>query len=41
MEKCLFDAIINEMNTIGLDINNLRGKGYDNGFNIKRNLTIN
>ena len=33
--KGLFDAIINEMNTIGLDISNMRGQGYDNGSNMK------
>ncbi|XP_058778632.1 uncharacterized protein LOC131652705 [Vicia villosa] len=33
--KGLFDAIINEINIIGLDISNLRGQGYDNGSNMK------
>ena len=33
--KDLFDVIMNEINTIGLDISNLRGQGYDNGFNMK------
>ena len=28
-EKRLFDAIMNEINNIGLDISNLRGKHYD------------
>lgn len=26
---------MNELNIIGLDISNLRGQGYDNGFNMK------
>ena len=33
--KCLFDAIIDELKIIGLDINDLRGQGYDNGSNMK------
>ncbi|KAL5169536.1 Zinc finger MYM-type protein 1 [Glycine soja] len=32
---CVFDAIMNEINNIGLDICNLRGQGYDNGSNMK------
>ena len=36
--KCLFDAIIDELKIIGLDINDLRGQGYDNGSNMKRKL---
>ena len=35
LEKGLFDVIMNEINTIGLDISNLRGQGYDNGSNMK------
>lgn len=33
--KNLFDAIMNEINNIGLNISNLRGQGYDNGSNMK------
>ena len=33
--KGLFDAIVDEIKNIGLDINNLRGQGYDNGSNMK------
>ncbi|KAH1232638.1 hypothetical protein GmHk_09G025242 [Glycine max] len=33
--KCLFDAIMNEINNIGLDISNLKGQGYNNGSNMK------
>ncbi|XP_058732697.1 uncharacterized protein LOC131604263 [Vicia villosa] len=33
--KGIFDAIVNEINTIGIDISNLRGQGYDNGSNMK------
>jgi len=33
--KCLFDAIIDELKIVGLDINDLRGQGYDNGSNMK------
>ena len=33
--KNLFDAILNEINNIGLNISNLRGQGYDNGSNMK------
>ena len=33
--KNLFDAIMNEINNIGLDISNLKGQGYDNGSNMK------
>ena len=33
--KGLSDAIMNELVTIGLDISNLRGQGYDNGSNMK------
>jgi len=28
-EKGLFDAIMNEINNIGLDISNIRGQHYD------------
>ena len=30
-EKCLFDEIINVINILELDINDIRGQGYDNG----------
>ncbi|KAL5190754.1 Zinc finger MYM-type protein 1 [Glycine soja] len=30
-----FDAIIDELKIVGLDINDLRGQGYDNGSNMK------
>ncbi|XP_073101993.1 uncharacterized protein [Elaeis guineensis] len=33
--KGLFDVIMDEIKYIGLDINNLRGQGYDNGSNMK------
>ena len=33
--KGLFDAIIDELKIVGLDINDLRGQGYDNGSNMK------
>ncbi|KAK9053417.1 hypothetical protein SSX86_030051 [Deinandra increscens subsp. villosa] len=33
--KGLFDSIIKEINRMGLDINNVRGQGYDNGSNMK------
>jgi len=33
--KCLFDASVDELKNIQLDINDLRGQGYDNGFSIK------
>ncbi|KAL2989744.1 hypothetical protein AAZX31_11G155500 [Glycine max] len=36
--KGLFDAIIDELKIVGLDINDLRGQGYDNGSNMKRKL---
>lgn len=31
----LFNFITNELNSMNLDINNLRGQGYDNGSNMK------
>ncbi|XP_023739006.1 uncharacterized protein LOC111887007 [Lactuca sativa] len=31
----LFDVLQNELNLLDLDINNVRGQGYDNGSNIK------
>ena len=34
-EKGLFEAIMNEINNISIDINYLRGQGYDNGSNMK------
>jgi len=34
-EKGLFEAIMNEINNISLDINYLRGQGYDNESNMK------
>ncbi|XP_075091514.1 uncharacterized protein LOC142171720 [Nicotiana tabacum] len=34
-EKGLFEVIIDEIKNIGLDIDNLRGQGYDNGSNMK------
>ncbi|XP_049369583.1 uncharacterized protein LOC125834477 [Solanum verrucosum] len=33
--KGLFEVILDEIKCIGLDIDNLRGQGYDNGFNMK------
>ncbi|XP_070052794.1 uncharacterized protein [Nicotiana tomentosiformis] len=33
--KCLFEVIVDEIKSIGLDIDNLRGQGYDNGSNMK------
>ncbi|KAL8245965.1 hypothetical protein R6Q59_007181 [Mikania micrantha] len=33
--KGLFDAIVEEINKLGLDIDNVRGQGYDNGSNMK------
>ncbi|KAL0017278.1 hypothetical protein SO802_004347, partial [Lithocarpus litseifolius] len=34
-EKGLFDEIINVINILELDINDIRGQGYDNGSNMK------
>ena len=34
-EKELFDTIIDEIKNLGLDINDVRGQGYDNGFDMK------
>ena len=31
----LFDVLQNELKNLGLDIDNLRGQGYDNGSNMK------
>ena len=33
--KGLFDTIIDEIKNLGLDINDVRGQGYDNGSNMK------
>ena len=33
--KCLFEVIVDEIKNIRLDINNLRGSGYNNGSNMK------
>ncbi|XP_023770777.2 uncharacterized protein LOC111919452 [Lactuca sativa] len=33
--KGLYDAIVDEIKNIGLDINDVRGQGYDNGSNMK------
>ncbi|XP_076890376.1 uncharacterized protein LOC143541427 [Bidens hawaiensis] len=33
--KGLFDAIIKEISNLGLDVNDIRGQGYDNGSNMK------
>ncbi|KAK4727022.1 hypothetical protein R3W88_031939 [Solanum pinnatisectum] len=33
--KGLFEVILDETKCIGLDIDNLRGQGYDNGSNMK------
>jgi len=33
--NCLFNVIIDELKILGLDINDLRGQGYDNGSNMK------
>ncbi|XP_059290873.1 uncharacterized protein LOC132044404 [Lycium ferocissimum] len=33
--KGVFEAIIDEIKNVGLDIDNLRGQGYDNGSNMK------
>ena len=34
-EKCLFDEIINVINILELDINDIRGQGYNDGSNMK------
>jgi hypothetical protein len=34
-EQGLFDALQNELQNLGLDIDNVRGQGYDNGSNMK------
>ncbi|KAL2964683.1 hypothetical protein AAZX31_16G017900 [Glycine max] len=39
-KKYLFDAIMNEINNVELDISNLRGQGYDNGSNHIDSLTL-
>ena len=31
----LFDVLVSELKNLGLDIDNLRGQGYDNGSNMK------
>ncbi|XP_076959287.1 uncharacterized protein LOC143635311 [Bidens hawaiensis] len=33
--KGLFDAIVELINKVGLDVNDIRGQGYDNGSNMK------
>jgi hypothetical protein len=33
--KGLFDVLVGELNHLGLDIDNVRGQGYDNGSNMK------
>jgi len=33
--NCLFNVIIDELKVLGLDVNNLRGQGYDNESNMK------
>jgi len=33
----LYDVIVDELKNRQLDINNLRGQGYDNGSNMKGN----
>jgi len=33
--NCLFNVIIDELKILELDINDLRGQGYDNGLNMK------
>ena len=33
--KCLFDKLIDVINNLELDINDVRGQGYDNGSNMK------
>ncbi|XP_070038180.1 uncharacterized protein [Nicotiana tomentosiformis] len=35
IKQGLFEVIIDEIKNIGLDIDNLRGQGYDNGSNMK------
>jgi hypothetical protein len=30
-----FDVLVGELNHLGLDIDNVRGQGYDNGSNMK------
>jgi hypothetical protein len=34
-EQGLFDVLVNELKRLGLDINDVRGQGYDNGSNMK------
>jgi hypothetical protein len=34
-EQGLFDVLQNELQNLGLDIDNVRGQGYDNGSNMK------
>ena len=36
--NCLSNVIIDELKILGLDINDLRGQGYDNGSNMKGKL---
>ncbi|XP_019259427.1 PREDICTED: zinc finger MYM-type protein 1-like [Nicotiana attenuata] len=38
--KGLFEVIMNEIENIGLDIDNLRGQGYDNGSNMKESFRV-
>ncbi|GKD61105.1 zinc finger MYM-type protein 1-like protein [Tanacetum coccineum] len=39
--KGLFDAIVDEIKNIGLDFDDIRGQGYDNGSNMKgKNLGV-
>ncbi|XP_076898712.1 uncharacterized protein LOC143552344 [Bidens hawaiensis] len=33
--KGLFDVTLEELKSLGLDVNNMRGQGYDNGSNMK------
>ena len=33
--KCLYNEIINAIKNFELDINDVRGQGYDNGSNMK------
>ena len=33
--KCLFNTLVREIENLKLDINNVRGQGYDNGSNMK------
>ncbi|RDX76250.1 hypothetical protein CR513_43781, partial [Mucuna pruriens] len=38
LKKGIFNVIMNEINTIGIDVNNLRGQGYYNKSNMKKKI---